>query len=236
MKTFRSRGGEFSERPYYKDEEIESICLGELQSLDLLPGSPAPIRIDRFIEKRFNVSPEYEDLAEGILGLTVFGKKGIEAVIVARVLDAEGTRVSERRIRSTLAHEAGHGLLHAHLFVLQQRTRPMFGDFTDSSKPKILCRDVAISDGKPKSGYDGRWWEFQANCVMGSLLLPRPLVEQALKPYLVVRGSLGGKVLDCLRRTQAARCLSDVFDTNPIVAKFRLDRLFPANEEKQLRL
>jgi hypothetical protein len=26
--------------------------------------------------------------------------------------------LEERRVRSTLAHEAGHGLLHAHLFVL----------------------------------------------------------------------------------------------------------------------
>jgi len=102
MKRFRCGGGEFSARPYYKDEEIESICLGELRSLDLLPGSPAPIRIDRFIEKRFDLAPEYDDLDEGILGLTVFGKRGVEAVIVARALDAEGTKVSERRIRSTV--------------------------------------------------------------------------------------------------------------------------------------
>jgi len=236
MKRLRSSGEDFSARPYYKDEEIESICLGELRSLDLLPASPAPVRIDRFIEKRFNVAPEYDDLGEGILGLTVFGNKGVEAVIVARGLDAEGTKVSERRIRSTLAHEAGHGLLHAHLFVLQQKTQPLFGDFTDPSKPKILCRDVFISDSKSKSGYDGRWWEFQANCVMGSLLLPRPLVEQALKIYLVVRGSLGHKVLDSSRRTHAARCLSDVFDINPIVARLRLDRLYPAHDEKQLSL
>lgn len=236
MKTFRSRGGGFSERPYYQDEEIESICLSELQSLNLLPGSPAPIRIDRFIEKRFNVSPEYDDLPDGILGLTVFGKKGVEAVIVARALDAEGTQVSEGRIRSTLAHEAGHGLLHAHLFVLQQSTQPLFGDFSDPSKPKILCRDVVISDGKPKSGYDGRWWEFQANCVMGGLLLPRPLVEQALEPFLEVRGTLGAKVLDSSCRIRAARDLSDSFGTNPIVARIRLDRLYPVVDEKQLKL
>jgi hypothetical protein len=236
MKTFRSRSGGFSERPYYKDEEIESICLSELQTLNLLPGSPAPIRIDRFIEKRFNVSPEYDDLPDGILGLTVFGKKGVEAVIVARALDAEGTKVSERRILSTLAHEAGHGLLHAHLFVLQQSTQPLFGDFSDPSKPKVLCRDVVISDGKPKSGYDGRWWEFQANSVMGSLLLPRPLVEQALEPFLVVRGTLGAKVLDSSCRTRAAKYLSDAFGTNPIVARIRLDRLYPAADETQLKL
>jgi hypothetical protein len=236
MKTFRSRGGGFTERPYYKDEEIESICLNELQRFDLLPRSAGPIRIDRFIEQRFKVSPEYDDLTDGTLGLTVFGKTGVEAVIVAQALDSDGTQASGRRIRSTLAHEAGHGLLHAHLFVLQQSTKPLFGDFSDPSKPRILCRDVMISDSKPKSGYDGRWWEFQANSMMGSLLLPRPLVEQALQPFLVIRGTLGRKVLDSSRRTQAARRLSDVFDTNPIVAKIRLDRLYPVADEKQLNL
>jgi hypothetical protein len=236
MKTFRSRGGGFSERPYYKDEEIESICLSELQGLALLPSSPEPIRIDRFIEKRFKVSPEYGDLTDGVLGLTVFGKKGVEAVIVAQALDAEGTKVSERRIRSTLAHEAGHGLLHAHLFVLQQSTQPLFGDFSDPLKPKVLCRDVVAADGRPRSGYDGRWWEFQANSAMGSLLLPRPLVEQVLEPFLVVQGSFEAKGIDNARRTQAAKHLSDIFDTNPIVAKFRLDRLYPATDGKQLRL
>lgn len=236
MKTFRSKNKGLPERPYFKDEEIESICLTELQTVKLLPSSPGPIRIDRFIEKRFKVSHQYEDLPDGILGLTVFGENGVESVIVARALDEEGTKVAERRIRSTLAHEAGHGLLHAHLFVLQQSTQPLFGDFSDPAKPKVLCRDVVVSDGKAKPGYDGRWWEFQANCVMGSLLLPRPLVEQVLEPFCVVRGSLGSKTLDHARRSEAAKCLSDVFDTNPIVARLRIDRLYPAVDERQLKL
>jgi hypothetical protein len=236
MKTFRSKSRGFPERPYFTDEEIESICLNELRTVKLFPSSPAPIRIDRFIEKRFSVSHQYEDLADGVLGLTVFGKNGVEAVIVARALDEEGTKVSERRIRSTLAHEAGHGLLHSHLFVLQQSSQRLFGDFSDPVRPKVLCRDVVVSDRKPKSGYDGRWWEFQANCVMSSLLLPRPLVEQVLDPFCVVQGTMGGKALDSARRSEAAKCLSDVFDTNPIVARLRIDWLYPAADAKQLRL
>ena len=236
MRTYRARTGRFQERPYFTDEDIESICLTELQNVHLLPSSPAPIRIDRFIEKRFEVSHQYEDLTDGILGLTVFGKKGVEAVIVARSLDDEGTKVADRRIRSTLAHEAGHGLLHVHLFVSHQDSEPLFGDFSDPSKPKVLCRDVIASDGKPKPGYDGRWWEFQANCVMGCLLLPRILVEQVLQPYFVARGLLGTKTLDPALRTEGGRCVSDVFDTNPIVARLRIDRLYPVRDEKQLSL
>lgn len=236
MRTYRLRSGRFQERPYFKDEDIESICLSELQKVQLLPSSPAPIRIDRFIEKRFGVSHQYEDLTDGILGLTVFGKKGVEAVIVARALDDEGTKVADRRIRSTLAHEAGHGLLHVHLFGLQQNSEPLFGDFSDPLKPRVLCRDVIAADDKPKPGYDGRWWEFQANCAMGCLLLPRTLVEHVLQPYFVARGQLGTITLDAARRSEAGRCVSDAFDTNPIVARLRIDRLYPASNEKQLSL
>jgi hypothetical protein len=236
LKTSRSKSGLFPERPYYKDEEIESICLTELQGVGLLPQSPEPIRIDRFIDKRFGISHQYDDLPDGVLGLTVFGKKGVEAIIVARSLDEEGTKVAERRIRSTLAHEAGHGLLHVHLFAFHRTGEPLFGDFSDPMKPKVLCRDVTAADTKPRSGYDGRWWEFQANSTMGSLLLPRPLVNQALEPFFVVRGSLGGKGLGSNRRAEAVRCLSETFDTNPIVAKLRIDRLYPATDNNQLSL
>jgi len=236
MRTYRTKSGPFREADYYSEDEIDSLCLDELQKAGLLPSSPAPIRIDRFVEKRFDVTPQYDDLGDGVLGLTVFGPKGVQAVIVTRSLDEEKTQVAERRIRSTIAHEAGHGLLHAHLFVLQAGGRPLFGDFSDPQSPKVLCRDTADSQGRQKARYDGRWWEFQANSVMGSLLLPRPLVEQALEPFLAERGSLGGKTLDNTRREEAARHLSQIFDTNPVVARLRLDRLYPTTNEMQLSL
>jgi hypothetical protein len=236
MKVFRSRSRGFTERPYFTNEEIDSICLSELHATKLLPSSPAPIRIDRFIEKRFKVSPRYEDLADGVLGLTAFGRAGVEAVVVTRALDEEGTKVSERRIRSTLAHEAGHGLLHTHLFALHEGAAPLFGDFSDPAKPRVLCRDIVVSDGKPRSGYDGRWWEFQANSVMGSLLLPRPLVENALEQFFVAQGTMGQKVLDSARRPEASKCLSDIFNTSQTVARLRVERLYPVADREQLNL
>src|SRR5437660_1022719 len=148
MKTFRSKKGPFAKQPYYTDAEIETTCLDELRKVGLLPAQPEPTRIDRFIEKRFGVTPSYEDLGEGILGFTKFGPKGVQEVIVARALEDEGTKPAERRIRSTLAHEAGHGLLHAHLFVLERQTEPLFGDFSDPSAPTVLCRDIPIGVGE----------------------------------------------------------------------------------------
>ena len=91
------------------------MCCDELRGVGLLPGSPEPIRIDRFIEKRFNVSPQYEDLPDGVLGFTRFGKNGVKAVVISAALDAEGGKVAGRRVRTTIAHEGGHGCC-THIF------------------------------------------------------------------------------------------------------------------------
>lgn len=231
MKSFRAKSGPFQERPYYSDAEIENICSDELRAAALYPGSPSPVRIDRFIEKRF-VTPTYDDLGEGILGLTVFGSGGVKEIIVSSTLEEDGSPASRRRIRTTLAHEGGHGLFHTHLFALAAPTKPLFGDFSNPAAPKVLCRDEA----KVGTGYQGQWWEFQANKAIGALLMPKKLVEAALEGFHVATGSFGFTSLDTTRRDEAIRLLVDVFDVNPAVARIRLGQLFQVSEERQLTL
>src|SRR5713226_7829376 len=62
---------------------------------------------------------DYDDLPQQILGYTQFGPRGVERIVVSRRLAEEDSDVARRRDRATLAHEAGHGLLHAHLFALE---------------------------------------------------------------------------------------------------------------------
>ncbi len=231
MKTFRSTKGPFFEQPYYSDSDIEAICTDELSKLGLLPNQPQPIRIDRFVEKRF-VTPTYKDLGDGILGVTKFSTSGVLEIVVSSRLDEEGGKVSERRIRTTLAHEGGHCLLHCHLFALVPGKQPLFGDYTEPDKPKVLCRDERVSG----SQYAGEWWEVQANKAMARLLLPKHLVEAALEPYLTVQGLLGLRTLEQNDREKAARELADVFDVNPIVVRFRIEQLFPMSVSGQLAL
>src|SRR6185503_3785773 len=109
MRNYRSSTGPFQERPFFKSEEIESLCQAELKQFGLLPEHPAPIRIERFVEKRFGITPLYEELPSGVLGFTRFNENGVEAIVVSRSLAEEDTKSSERRISTTLAHEAGHG-------------------------------------------------------------------------------------------------------------------------------
>ena len=87
-------------------------------------------------------------MPDGILGLTRFGPKGPVEIVVSRSLSEEGTRVAERRMNSTLAHEAGHILLHGHLFALERRAgaHSLFGDDLDEKKQTILCRPGTVAD------------------------------------------------------------------------------------------
>jgi len=233
MKTFRSKSGPFSERPHFKPSEIDGICGDELRKEGLYPNSPAAIRIDRFVEKRFRIVPQYEDLPEGVLGFTKFGKDGVEAIVISAALDAEKGKVAARRVRTTMAHEAGHGLLHAYLFALGEKPLHLF-DADSHSDHKILCRDVQGEERKARA-YDGRWWEFQANRAMGGLLCPSALVQEAMKPYLMSCGSLGAVTVDEKRREEAARAVAEIFDVNPAVTKIRINELYPV-ETGQLRL
>jgi len=223
MKTVRTKKGPFTERPFYKDDEIERMCREELQRVDLYPSEPQPIRIDRFIEKRFRITHEYEDLPSGILGYTRFGKEGVQAIVVERTLD-DNSMVNERRVRTTLAHEAGHGLLHSHLFVLTGQSS-LFPE-GQSQSPRVMCREQNATGSK---NYSGEWWEYQANRAIGSLLLPRVLAMNALERMLVPAGLLGISTIPRSRRGDAVKHLVEIFDVNPAVASIRLDELVPAD-------
>lgn len=233
MRTIRTHSGPFCERPHFEPGEIDRTCVDELRKAGCLPVTPQPIRIDRFVEKRFNVVPEYDELPDGVLGYTRFNKKGVEAIVVAKGLDTDGGKVAERRIRTTLAHEAGHGLLHTYLFAVDGAAQSLF-DSEPSDKSKILCRDVQGEGGQGR--YDGRWSEYQANRAIGGLLLPKRLVGMALQPYLTPTGELGVPSLDEKRRAEAERAVAEIFDVNPVVARLRIADLFPLAVGGQLTL
>lgn len=236
MRAYRTNSGPFPEKPFYRQADFESICEEALRSVELFPSAPSPVRIDRFIEKRFKVQPTYAPLPAGILGFTRFGAKGVEEIMISQAFDEDGTTSAERRLRTTLAHEGGHGLLHAHLFAPGNRPDSLFSGELAPDAPKIMCRDDVQTSAAAGAKPPYRWWEYQANQAMGALLLPRPLVENALDGTLEVRGLLGMKILVERDRDASIRLIAETFDVNPIVARYRLDALFPPSMEQQLTL
>jgi hypothetical protein len=212
--------GPFPFQLYFEDlGEIDEICLEALKRQSLLPSKPAPIRIERFVEKEFKTALRYEDLGPDNLGCTIFNSSGaVEAILVSRSLEEKNTTPARRRVRSTVAHEAGHGLLHGSLFI----DSPDLGE----NQRRILCRSEDIL-GETQRSYRGRWWEFQANQAIGSLLLPRLLVNGLFDQSGIEPDSSGNRTLSPVQRESLAKKAAVIFDVNPIVVRIRLDSLFP---------
>lgn len=213
-------------QPFFTRKTVDRICLNALKKVELLPSEPAPIRIDAFVERYFAIHPTYETLPHGVLGFTRFNANGVEGMVISSALDDEGTRVAERRLRTTFAHEAGHGLLHADLFSLGEKPTHLFED--ENPHPQILCREEHTPT---KRNYHGKWWEVQANLAIGGLLMPVPLTLEAVKPFTEQRGLLGLEVL--ADKDGAVQALAEIFDVNPVVARIRLDGLFGEDQDAQ---
>lgn len=218
-------------RLYFEDEEFERIALGALGDKRLLPDGPVPIRIEMFIERNFGITPAYEPLPPSILGASLFSERGIEGVVVSE-------KLTGWRLSSTLAHEAGHLLLHADFLIRRCRLKASSRVFVpDAAIQRVRKACKLESVGYERSGgYDGDWQEYQANQMIGALLLPRPLVMAALKAdgLLVPRGGMGIVALNENRREAASKRLSAVFGVSPAVARYRLAKLLPTPVNGQL--
>ena len=214
MRKVRTPSGPYPFQLYFEDlGEIDEICLEALERQSLLPSLPAPIRIERFVEKEFKTALRYEDLGPDNLGCTIFNSLGaVEAILISRSLEEQNTTPARRRARSTVAHEAGHGLLHGSIFAAG--ASPELGE----NQRRILCRSEDILVEK-KQSYRGRWWEFQANQAIGSLLLPGPLLNAFLERS-------GSQIPAPAERESLAKKAAAIFDVNPIVVRIRLDSLF----------
>lgn len=223
---YRASASGFRKLPYFRDEEFETIAEEALRSTGFMPAVPAPVRIDRFVEERFGIALRYEDLPTGVLGATVFSSKGVAAVLLSRSLAEDDCDPARRRERSTIAHEGGHGLVHAPLLAGEYvEGRLDFLDYSTPATPRVLCREL---------GYQGPA-EYQANHLMGALLLPRHLVMQELASSRSAAGTIGRLKL-VADRPSVVQQLAERFDVNPVVARLRLEALIPPGDDAQLCL
>ena len=168
----------------------------------LIARQAGKVTVDGLAE-HFKVSLIFENLPPGVLGYTEFGPKGVEAVHIGE--PADRTKSAERRVNSTIAHEGGHGLMHAHLFALGDDVESLFSNDSDISKTRVLCRDGETETPVVRERrYDGRWWEVQADKAIGALLLPKRAFLAFMEPFLERRGTFGSVVLPSDHRARAS--------------------------------
>lgn len=177
MREFPDRRGRLPYRLWYDELEIERVCEEEVEA-SRAPWEPdrPEVDIDWFVEARLGLVPDYVWLPSGVLGATEFHVDGRARLQISSELSlrAERHQDSERLLRSTLAHEAAHIILHRVLFL--KESQAIFGRSATRSE---LCRAIAYTG----PGYQGEWWEWQANRGMAALLMPRSRVQRWLSDF-----------------------------------------------------
>jgi Zn-dependent peptidase ImmA (M78 family) len=231
------RTAPISERPPHSENTLERLAEDALQRHSVLPKAPGPVPIERLIEEAFGFNEAYENLEAGVLGETWFGTEDRPVAIrVARRLaeiKAEDPSIDHDR-RLTLAHECGHGLAHARLFGdgLRLRRTPRLPGF-DDELIHISCRDrdLRVNAIRPTGLTEFELWiEWEANYLMGALLMPRSLVLSFLGPWLT--GSQNGvapRALLPMHRQDAVAAMAHAFNVAHEVAAGRLAQIVPSS-------
>lgn len=232
MRVSKSAAGSaFSQTIYYKPGEIDRMCEDELRKAKLLPDKPEEIDIEFFVESHLSCQVDYADVPEGVMGYTYFEANGRPSQVgISPALETESA-TGVRRVRSTFAHEAGHCILHPILF-MENPSPKLLNHNLDFEKRKILCRESDFN--QTKQAYDGRWWEYQANCAIGGFLLPKKLVTIALAPFLTKAGGLGLDVLEAKNREAATKEVSRIFNVSLAAARIRIEQIFPLGQENHM--
>src|SRR5260370_26347905 len=167
MRTQRSSTSPFGTILFLRRDEIDEMCENALRDSRFLPDEPAAIQVEQFIESYFKCHLDFgTDLGSDVMGFTLFSQKGAPIVVGVSPTLCDDTKVNDRRVRTTLAHEAGHCLIHPILFMPDTDSSSLFGTNVDIQNRRILCRKQDFE----ARGYDRRWWEVQANAAIGGLL------------------------------------------------------------------
>ena len=176
MRSYRGPSGD--ERIWFDPLEIEQMMTSELRKAGLTPTEEAPVvDLEAFIERHLKAKlNQYADLEPNVLGVTHFfeGKPptiSINKDLTGSALDEDESPPGRLgRWRATLAHEAGHVLLHRSLFEFAVGNLSLFGSSPGGDAGhqlhRCLKRDATYASS-------GDWREIQANQAMAALLMPR---------------------------------------------------------------
>ncbi len=222
MKQQRANTGPFLRRIYYEQRDVESLCATALADAGLMPETPSPVRIDRFVEKHFRVEVRATEMKPGLMGAIRFDDNGkVLGVFVSAEIEADTSDSGRRRFRSTVGHEAGHGLLHAPLFAEKLLADGSQYDFVSGGDAGVRRDGFMCRPEENGTGRKYEWWEFQANMAMSCLLLPWKLITAAADPFRARYAEVAPTEREAVAGAAALQ-LAETFDVNPVMIRYRL--------------
>lgn len=173
----------FPERPHYEPKELEMQF--ERLVIDFLRTKYGKVEfpfktddITLLIERDVLDLDQYADLTpygDDVEGMTQFKRDAKPDVFISKNVHRH-----ENRLRTTLAHEYGHVILHSYLFKLGQR-RLRLG--LNQSASAIYCKRGTMLGAKKVD-----WMEWQAGFASGVVLMPKTYVHTVVAP---IRQRLG---------------------------------------------
>lgn len=203
--------------PYLSSKDIEDRVESRLLSSSMMPTPSKPILdLPLFVEMGLKANlDDFCPLPSDVMGEVIFQPNYKDQVNINRDLseqaesDSDSAAIARARLRSTIAHEAGHIILHREILMpaFDQGTLELF----DSDEPtssayayRCLKSDFAsLSQGRarrPSMNAQGDFasrdidhMEIQANKAMSALLLPRnifsTMATDLLKQWESARGT-----------------------------------------------
>jgi len=175
--------GPFLEYFFIPEPRIHRIACETLVSLDLMPDSPGPVRIERYCEKRWGKTEDYVELPKDVLGKATFTEGGLAKIEVNRDLCEHSSELANIRTRSTLAHEIGHGELHSDRFADKLRHERLHGGACDASMAATRTIETVCRKEQIFRYQKDEWWEIQANKFMAAVLMPKHLLRQVFDDW-----------------------------------------------------
>jgi Zn-dependent peptidase ImmA (M78 family) len=181
MSKFHKNPGPFLKHTFIPDKRIERAALGLLEETRLMPSSPAKVQIDKVCDRKWGFPEDYRDLGDEYMGRATFTVNGLASIEVNARLEEDRSRPGVCRLRSTVAHEIGHGVLHESLFVEKLRfERDQMSLFADVERPPAPAAQIMTRGNVTGVAQPFDWWELQANRFMAEILMPKPLFLQVI--------------------------------------------------------
>lgn len=237
MRISNSTRSPWGKQVYFNDDEFEVM----MESLRAKCGGTcfrhgSGVDVDLVLLKALQIEPDFVSLPPGLLGRTSFYPDGTAKIEVSRNLAeaAETDTLARRRLRTTLAHEAGHICCHRDLFLRDVSTLSLFDQLEKQTRNSaILCREEVIGNRH----YNGEWWEYQANRCMAALLLPKQNLKEAVSLQLQLLNTPDfTAAIKSDNAMQVIRALADIFDVSVEATMYRLKDLGYIPDEFQMGL
>jgi Zn-dependent peptidase ImmA (M78 family) len=183
MKYVPDHTGRFDRRPHFDTGYLDELCEKVLfdHAVSTIGAVQWPFSTDSLttlIERDTESLELYTDMSThdldpGVEGFTVFSSDDSKpSIYINEQLSSHSSK--EVRLRTTLAHEYGHVLLHAPLFRAGSPCKLL-------RPPDAWERPIPRSFIQRASSTD--WMEWQANYAMGALLMPRSAVHDLADWY-----------------------------------------------------